>query len=103
MGQVAQHRRCSFGLLAVIFGVAPASVSADPAPSGARAGGNAGIAFESKECRTPKTDLERLTRAKVILRFVCDVPLTTSPPAGTGYDRCEAFSTINARIQLKRQ
>ena len=61
------------------------------------------INFLSKEeCRTPKMDLELLTRKTTKLRFICEVPLTTSPPAGTGYDNYEGFSQVSGFVKLKR-
>lgn len=57
--------------------------------------------FEMKKCRSPKTDLERITRPKVKLKFVCGTPFVTSPPAGTGYDRYEALSNVSGVIKLR--
>lgn len=61
------------------------------------------INFLSKEkCKSPPTDLELLTRRTVKLRFVCDIPLTTSPPAGSGYDNYEGFSQVSGFVKLAR-
>ena len=60
------------------------------------------VNFLSKKCKSPPIDLERLTRPAVKLRFLCEVPHTTSPPAGTGYDRFEGLAQISGFVKLER-
>ena len=60
------------------------------------------INFLSKKCKSPPIDLERLTRPAVKLRFLCEVPYTTSPPAGSGYDRFVGLSKISGFVKLAR-
>lgn len=65
--------------------------------------GSTTVNFLSKEtCRSPKLDLGLLTRKNVKVAFVCDFPLTTAIPAGTGFDSYEGFSTVSGVIKLKR-
>lgn len=46
-------------------------------------------------------DVELLTRKVVKVRFLCDVPLTTAIPTGTGYDHYEGFSQVSGVIKLQ--
>lgn len=57
--------------------------------------------FEMTTCRSTVSDLEKLTRRKVRLKFACGTPLITVAPARTGYDRYEALSNVSGVVKLK--
>ena len=54
-----------------------------------------------RKCKSDSIALEKMTRRTVRVPFRCAVPLATTPPAGKGYDRYEAFATLTGSVKLK--
>lgn len=53
------------------------------------------------KCKSASIALEKMTRRRVKVPFLCAVPLRTDPPAGKGYDRYEALANLSGYVKLK--